>query len=121
MQELTYNTFLVTGGAGFIGSHICGELLNQQKQVICVDNLVAGKVVNIQEYMDNPNFRFVQTDCVDIDPDYFRNVDVVFHNAASKCTVCEHDPELDLNVNAWGTFSVIKAAYRAGVKKVIHA
>jgi nucleoside-diphosphate-sugar epimerase len=51
----------------------------------------------------------------------FEGVDVVFHEACSKCTVCRDNPKRDLMVNAWGSLNVFEAARRAGVKKVVHA
>ena len=49
-------TFLVTGGSGFIGSHLCERLLNDQHDVICVDNFFTGSKDNIRHLLDNPNF-----------------------------------------------------------------
>lgn len=124
MIELKHNNYLVTGAAGFIGSHICEEILLQGKQVIGVDNLVAGKLENIAGFCNDPGFTFINQSVVDIDknfPGIFEGVDIVFHNAASKCTVCRVDPKQDLMVNAWGSHCVFNAARKAGVEKVIHA
>ena len=57
-----FNKFLVTGGCGFIGSHICEELLKQNKKVICIDNLVNCDIKNIQPFLENPNFIFIKED-----------------------------------------------------------
>jgi UDP-glucose 4-epimerase len=125
MIELSdkYKTFLVTGGAGFIGSHICEELLKQNKKVICLDNMVAGKAYNIKDLFDNPDFVFVKENVVDFDAmrPHFEGVDIVLHQAASKCTVCREDPLKDLMVNARGSWCVFEASRQAGVKKVVHA
>lgn len=124
MIELRHDRYLVTGGAGFIGSHICEQILKQGKEVVCVDNLVAGKLENINEFRNDNNFRFVDADVVDIhttNQEIFNGIDIVFHNAASKCTVCRDDPHKDLMVNAWGSYSVFLASMIARVKKVIHA
>ena len=59
MNNKTKKTALVCGGAGFIGSNMCGKLLKQGKNVICVDNLYTGKVSNIQEFMHNESFKFM--------------------------------------------------------------
>lgn len=111
---------LVTGGAGFIGSHICDALMQEGHKVVCVDNLVAGKMENIP-HLDAPGFEFFKADIQGIPQHLFEGVDIVFHNAASKCTVCMDDPALDLDVNAWGTLHVLQCSAKAGVKKFIHA
>lgn len=121
-----YQTILITGGAGFIGSHLCEELLNQNKRIKCVDNLLNGSVENIAEFMGNPNFKFIQKDICHIleDQDFldeFKDVDLVLHNACGKCTMCIENPRQDLNINAWGTFNVIKACIINKVKKIVHA
>lgn len=118
-----WNKCLVTGGAGFIGSHICEEALNLGKKIICIDNLVAGKEENMESFIDHPNFKFVRKDITHrlaIIP-HFENVDIVFHNAASKAIVCRKDPKRDLEVNTWGTYIVCECAVRWGIKKVVHA
>ena len=53
---------LVTGGAGFIGSHLCKRLLELGYEVICLDNLFTGEKDNIRELMDNPYFEFIRGD-----------------------------------------------------------
>lgn len=55
---------LVTGGAGFIGSHLCGYLLARQHEVVCVDNLFTGKRQNIEKLLADPKFRFVEHDII---------------------------------------------------------
>ncbi len=55
-------TFLITGGAGFIGSHLCDLLLREGDRVICMDNLITGKLSNINNLQRNPNFKFEQHD-----------------------------------------------------------
>lgn len=120
---LQFERALITGGAGFIGSHICEELVKQGTEVVCLDNLVAGRLENVGSLMDASNFRFVEADVSDvaaIEP-HFDGVDVVFHNAASKNTVCRDDPNRDLLVNGWGAWCVAEAARRQGVKKLVHA
>jgi len=121
MIELSSNKFLVTGGAGFIGSHICEELLKQNKKVVCVDNLVNGKIENIKKFIDDSNFSFLKMDICDLSPRHFDGVEITFHNAASKCTVCTIDPKKDLLVNGFGSLNVFESGYYAGVKRVVHA
>ena len=73
-------TCLVTGGAGFLGSHLCDELLRRGNRVICVDNLETGSLRNI-EHIRVPEFQFLQADIVE---PYFVDepVDVVYHLAS---------------------------------------
>ncbi|MDP2631810.1 MAG: GDP-mannose 4,6-dehydratase [Candidatus Uhrbacteria bacterium] len=60
MPEENKKVVLVTGGAGFIGSFLCGELLNQGNRVICIDNFSTGHVRNIDPYLRNPDFQFLK-------------------------------------------------------------
>ena len=53
---------LVTGGAGFLGSHLCRKLVNDGNYVICMDNLYTGKMSNIEDLLDNKNFEFIKHD-----------------------------------------------------------
>ena len=123
MIAIKGDKFLVTGGAGFIGSHIIEELLKQDKEVVCLDNFVSGKEENISEFTKNKNFRLVTADIADLNEirPHFNGVDVVFHNAASKCTVCRDNPLLDLQVNAMGAWNVFQASSAAGIEKIVHA
>ena len=110
---------LVTGGAGFIGSHITEKLLEQGAEVIVIDNLSAGKESNIPE-----GARFIEADVAYPWAYWTREiegVDVIFHNAASKKNVCLTDPRKDLYVNAGGTLGLLKMAKKYNVKKFIHA
>ena len=58
-------TILVTGGAGFIGSHLCEKLLEQSDKIICLDNLFTGSKKNIAGFLDRPNFKFVEHDIIE--------------------------------------------------------
>ena len=53
---------LITGGAGFLGSHLCERLLEQENEIICADNLFTGRKQNIAHLMGNPNFEFIRHD-----------------------------------------------------------
>ena len=56
---------LVTGGAGFLGSHICERLLAQDQEVLCMDNFFTGRRSNVAHLLDNPNFELIRHDVVD--------------------------------------------------------
>jgi len=122
-MEFPFNRAMVTGGAGFIGSHLVEELLKEDIEVISIDNYVAGKKENLAEFHSYPSFKEVNCDITDyqkMEP-YFEGVDVVFHEVASKMTVCLEDPRKDLAVNAEGTFNVLEASRKHAVKKIVHA
>ena len=72
-------TILVTGGAGFIGSHLCKKLLNENHKVICLDNLFTGTLKNIEEFENNNNFEFVNQDITK--PYYRDNIDEIYNLA----------------------------------------
>lgn len=118
-----YTRALVTGGAGFVGSHLVEELLKQGLEVISVDNYFAGKRENLKQFHDFASFQEVKCDVTDYDElrRYFDGVDIVFHEAASKKTICLNDPRKDLLINGGGTFNVLELARDFGVKKVVHA
>jgi len=116
---------MVTGGAGFIGSHICESLLADGIEVISYDNYSAGKPENLAPLRSKYGDQLIDVAGDVLNVDYLRHemegMDCVFHNAASKKNICMHDPRLDLQVNAEGTFNVMEAAVDLGVKKVVHA
>ena len=72
-------TVLVTGGAGFIGSHLCKRLLDFGNHVISLDNLFTGSIENISKLKENPNFEFVNHDIVE--PYYRQNIDEIYNLA----------------------------------------
>lgn len=123
MHKLKHDRYLVTGSHGFIGSHIAEQIVKQGKEVVCIDNMVAGKAENVESWWDNDLCTAVHENVSNFGAieQYFKDVDVVFHNAASKCTVCRKHPWRDLHTNARGSFNVFEAARQGGVKKVIHA
>ena len=55
-------TAVVTGGAGFLGSHLCDKLISEGHKVICIDNLLTGSLKNIEPFKNNSNFEFVELD-----------------------------------------------------------
>ena len=110
---------IVTGGAGFIGSHIAELLLKKGHEVTVIDNLSAGKMENVPK-----GARFVDADVTNSwhwISQQFDGVDWVFHNAASKKRVCLIDPQKDLRVNGGGTLNLLRIAAEHKVKKFVHA
>jgi len=115
---------LVTGGAGFIGSHLVDQLLEAGHDVCVVDNLSSGRLNNLEQAHRYPNFSFVQADIVDrnaIEP-LFENMDWVFHLAGVADIVPSiENPELYFNVNVLGTMNVLQCAKNTKIKKLIYA
>lgn len=115
---------IVTGGAGFVGSHICEELLPLGAHVYCLDDFSAGKESNIAFMKDDANFHVVAKDVCDDDDDMdtlFAGVHTVFHNAASKKNICLLNPQRDLEVNAGGALNLLRYSTRHKVRKFVHA
>ena len=114
---------VVTGGAGFIGSHLCEELTQLGAEVLSVDDYSAGHARNLEFLAGRPNFRAVRADICDraaMTP-VIAGADVIFHNAASKKNVCLIDPQKDLRVNGGGTLNLLELAREHRVRKFVHA
>ena len=122
MERLQASKILVTGAAGFIGSHICEEAVKQGVYVIGIDDMSNGDMDNLRSLFENPLFEFQQGD-VTSDLDGVKahdNIQVIFHEAASKCTVCRTTPMRDCLVNAYGTLKIGQLA-RDMQARLIHA
>lgn len=115
---------LVTGGAGFIGSHLVDRLLADGNQVKVIDNLSTGRLENLSSCRDNKNFTLIKADVSDFDSikAYFCDVDKVFHVAALADIVPSIVKPLDYyKANVSGTASILEAARLAKVKKLVYA
>lgn len=117
---------LVTGGAGFIASHLIDRLLSEGHAVVAYDNLSLGRESNIAHHFGNPDFAFVKGDILDaalLDSVFEKHkFDFVFHLAANSDIARSHaDPTVDLNMTYMTTFRVVDAMRRFGVKKLMFA
>ena len=120
---------LVTGGAGFIGSHIIEKLLSDGHEVVCLDNFDPYydpeiKRNNIQPFLENKNFTLEVGDIRDRDilTLLLEGTDYVFHEAAQAgVRISVDDPVKPHEVNATGTLNLLEAARNSGVKKIINA
>ncbi|WEO76935.1 NAD-dependent epimerase/dehydratase family protein [Cryobacterium sp. SO2] len=123
-DNLTGASVLVTGGAGTIGSAIVDQLLTAGVGHIDVlDNLVRGRPANLADALGSGRVSLVVGDIRDRDlvHDVTRGKDLVFHQAAIRITQCAEEPRLALEVLVDGTFTVIEAAVRNSVSKVVAA
>jgi len=101
---------LITGGAGFLGSHLCDRLIAEGREVLCVDNLLTGRAANIAHLRDHPRFRFIQHDVTDgLQVDGPLDAILHFASPASPKDYLEL-PVATLRVGAFGTFHALELA-----------
>jgi UDP-glucose 4-epimerase len=115
---------LVTGGAGFIGSHLIELLINEGHQVVAVDNLTSGRLKNLKVVSSHPNFSFLEADIRKPSEfkDSFDAVDWVFHLAGLADIVPSIEmPEHYYSTNVTGTLNVLQLAVDAGAKRFLYA
>lgn len=118
------NKVLVTGGAGFIGSNLCGTLLAEGYRVVCLDNFSTGKPQNIEAFRGNPLFTFIEGDIRDLETcrRAVEGVDYVLHQAAlGSVPRSLKDPVTTHDVNISGFLHMLVAARDAGVKRFVYA
>lgn len=118
------STFLVTGGAGFIGSNLCEAILNLGYKVRCLDDLSTGKQENVDLFLDNPNYTFIKGDIKDLDTciKACECVDYVLNQAAWGSVPRSIEmPLFYCANNITGTLNMMEAARQNGVKKFVYA
>jgi UDP-glucuronate decarboxylase len=99
---------LVTGGAGFIGSHLCEYLLNQGDEVVCVDNLFTGKRRNIRRLLDDDRFEFVRHDII---LPLLVDVDQIYNLACPAAPVhYQYNPVKTIQTNVVGVYNMVELA-----------
>lgn len=116
--------FLVTGGAGFIGSNLCEALLDMGYTVRCLDNLSNGLLVNVELFTDNPRYSFMKEDIRDLDACLVAcdGVDYVLHQAAWGSVPRSIEmPLLYEDINVRGTLNMLEAARQSKVKQFVYA
>lgn len=113
---------LVTGGAGFLGSNLCGKLLGQGAEVFCLDNLLTGKKENIGEFLENPRFKFENLDVTEVERLGGIKFDRVYH-LASPASPNKYTPKSYLalpfetmKVNSFGTWVLAQFATGQGAR-----
>ncbi|MBQ3182848.1 MAG: SDR family oxidoreductase [Clostridia bacterium] len=117
-------TFLVTGGAGFIGSNLCEAILGMGYKVRCLDDLSTGKQENVDLFIDNPNYTFIKGDIRDLDTCLraTEGVDFVLNQAAwGSVPRSIKMPLLYEEINIRGTLNMMEASAQNGVKKFVYA
>ncbi len=114
----------VSGGAGFIGSHICDALIELGCEVICLDNLISGSIDNIRNILDHANFTFVEGDIRNYETclETISGCNLVCHQAALGSVPRSVDDPITTNShNVTGTLNVFNAARKNGISRIVFA
>lgn len=122
-KVLKGNRVLVTGGAGFIGSHLVDELVKDGFEVSVLDNLSTGRLENVKRHLESGSFRFVKGDVRDVHAvkEALKGVEAVFHLAAvTSVPYSVKHPDVTRKVNVEGTGNVLEACLREGVERFIY-
>ncbi|MFY7670042.1 SDR family oxidoreductase [Tenacibaculum sp. MEBiC06402] len=122
--ELSNKKILVTGGAGFIGSNLCEELLNKGNKVVCLDNFATGKRENVEIFLGNSLFELIEGDIRNLEDcrKAVKGVDYVLHQAAlGSVPRSIKDPITSNDVNVSGFLNMLIAARDEGVKRFVYA
>ncbi len=115
-------TYLITGGAGFIGSHLTDLLLSQEYKVLALDNLSTGNTVNIDRHKDNPSYHFIRADITNamVMDRLASQADIIIHLAAAVgVNLIIERPVHTIETNIMGTEVVLQAALRYGCRVLI--
>jgi len=124
MKYLSNSRVLVTGGAGFIGSALCHDLVKRGNTVVCLDNFATGKKSNIEELMTNSSFRLIEGDIrnAEVCRKAVEGIEVVMHQAAlGSVPRSIANPATTNEVNINGFLNMLVASRDAGVKRFIFA
>jgi UDP-glucose 4-epimerase len=124
MDEMSMGFALVTGGAGFVGSHLVDRLVSDGWRVRVLDNFSSGRMENVEHHRGNRNVEIFREDLKNFEEAEraVRNVDVVFHYAANpEVRVSTTNPEIHFNENVVATFNLLEAMRRNGVGELVFA
>tara|TARA_Y100001968_G_scaffold308051_1_gene326418 strand:+ start:86 stop:1033 length:948 start_codon:yes stop_codon:yes gene_type:complete len=106
---------LITGGSGFLGSHLCAKLLNNGHKVICVDNFYSSSIKNIEKFKQNTNFTFLNQDVCELDIQF--SVDQIYNLACPASPIhYQADPVKTIQTNVLGAINVLELAKKNNAK-----
>ena len=123
-MSLENKTILVTGGAGFIGSNIIEYLLKKNNRITCLDNFTTGKRENIENFLSNPHFKFIEGDITNLNNCDLacQGVDIILHQAALGSVPRSIENPLktnDININ--GFLNILWSAKKNNIKRIVYA
>ena len=123
-MSLENKTILVTGGAGFIGSNIIEYLLKKNNRITCLDNFTTGKRENIENFLSNPHFKFIEGDVTNLNNCDLacQGVDIILHQAALGSVPRSIENPLktnDININ--GFLNILWSAKKNNIKRIVYA
>ena len=123
-MSLENKTILVTGGAGFIGSNIIEYFLKKNNHIICLDNFITGKKENIENFLDNSHFKFIEGDITnpnDCDQ-ACKGVDIILHQAALGSVPRSIENPIKTNqININGFLNILWSAKKNNIKRIVYA
>ena len=106
---------LITGGAGFIGSHLCKRLIDEGNHVVCLDNLYTGSLTNIAGLLNNKNFEFIEHDV--IEPFEIKGLDLIYNLACPASPVhYQYNPVKTIETNIMGAINTLNIAKANGCR-----
>ncbi|MEM3728455.1 MAG: NAD-dependent epimerase/dehydratase family protein [Candidatus Bathyarchaeia archaeon] len=120
--SLNLERVFITGGAGFIGSHLVDKLCEMGLKVVVFDNLSSGTIENVKEWLNAPNFKFIHGDLLS-PKEIVRSIegcDIIFHFAANpEVRVGSEDPKIHYEQNVLATFNLLEAIRKVGRVKIL--
>ena len=124
ISEISNKRVLITGGAGFIGSNLCEELLRYDNEVVCLDNFSTGRIENIREFLDHKNFKLIVGDIRNAEDckKAADGIEIILQQAAlGSVPRSINDPATTNAVNISGFLNMLIAARDAKVRRFIYA
>ena len=121
---MKYTNIAITGGAGFIGSHVTESLIHPDNKILVLDTLRSGDINNIKTFIDNGSINFLKEDIRDYHTleSLFNEfeIEIVFHLAAQvSVPLSLHDPVLTHDINVNGTYNILEASRKTNVEKIV--